>query len=349
MITLSILTRRLSLAATMIFMLLLVNCSESDDEDVVIGDENTAELTFGIRHDLSLDDYEEIASNISPYDTDEYPDFSPIICFNYSDDGSDDKDSYATGTLVSEFWVLTAGHNFFSSDEQSSPTLVSGIDVLVGLDPNNPDAEHEVEKIVFHPTWLEDDDLFTTANDLALVKLKTPITNITPALINDEEVESIGIIIWYAGFGDYSNQPGQDPDLISKMHAIQNTLDRTSTGILSQSSAGTYLGGLLAFDFDSPNGNVNTLGDDRTTEEENLLGGSTTSSAIALPFEASTVPGDSGGPLMMKLDGMWKVCGVLSGAAESALPDHEGSNYGEIDVFIRTATAYDWISAVITE
>lgn len=340
--------RRLPLVAIIILMITLVNCSESDDEDIVI-DENTSELTFGIRHDLKLSDYEEIASNTSPYNTDEYPDFSPIICFNYSDDGSDEKDSYATGTLVSQYWILTAGHNFFSSDEQSNPSLVSGIDVLVGLDPNNPDAQHEVEEIVFHPTWLENDDLFNTANDLALVKLKTPITNITPAPINDEEVETIGNIIWYAGFGDYSNQPGQDPDLISKMHALQNILDRTSTGISSESSAGTYFGGLLAFDFDSPNGDVNALGDDKTTEEEDILGGSSTSSPTALAYEGGTVPGDSGGPLMMKIDGEWKICGVLSGAAESALPNHVGSSYGEIDVFIRTATAYDWISSVIAK
>lgn len=338
--------RRLPIVASIALILTLISCSP-DEEDIIIEEENTSELTFGIRHDLSLNDYEEIASNTSPYDTDEYPDFSPIVCFNYSDDGSDDKDSYATGTLVSEYWILTAGHNFFSSDEQSSPTLVSGIDVLVGLNPNIPEAIHEVEEIVFHPTWLEDDDLFNTANDLALVKLKTPITNIIPAIINDEEVETIGDIVWYAGFGDYSNQPGQDSDLISKMHALQNTLDRTSTNISSQSSTGTYFGGLLAFDFDSPNGSINALGDDRTTDEEDILGGSTTSSAIALPYEGSTVPGDSGGPLLMKIDGEWKICGVLSGAAESALPNHIGSNYGEIDVFIRTATAYDWILSVI--
>lgn len=338
---------KLPLVVILFFVLTLMSCSVSDDEDIVIEDGNTSELTFGIRHDLSLADYEKIASNASPFDIDEYPDFSPIVCFNYSDDGSDDKDSYATGTIVSEYWILTAGHNFFSSDEQSTPTLVSGIDVLVGWDPNNPDAVYEVEEIVFHPTWLENDDLFITANDLALVKLTSPITDITPASINDMEVEVIGDIIWYAGFGDYSNQPGQDTDLISKKHALQNILDRTSTGILSQSSAGTYVGGLLAFDFDSPNGDINALGDDKTTEEEDILGGSTTSNAVALPYEAGTVPGDSGGPLMMKIDDEWKVCGVLSGTAESALPNHVGSNYGEIDVFIRTATVYDWISTVI--
>ncbi|MFY0608282.1 MAG: trypsin-like serine protease [Cyclobacteriaceae bacterium] len=341
------LKRKFLLGLSILSMITLVNCSDFDEEDPVV-DTRSSENTFGIRHDLTLADYEKIATNASPYDTDEHPDFSPIVAFTYSLDGSSDYEFVATGTLVKPDWILTAGHNFFVSENQTSPAPVSGITVCLGNDPNDPDQTFEVAELVFHPTWLEDDvELFGTANDLCLVKLKTSITSVTPAIINDKEVEQIGEMVWYGGFGDYSTQPGQNPDDYSKKHAFQNILDRTANDLESKSSAGTYIGGLLSYDFDSPAGDVNPYGDDVVSEDEMLVGGSTTSSATPLPFEACAVQGDSGGPLYMKIDGEWKICGVLSGAGDALLPDHKDGNYGEIDFYTRTATAYDWISSVI--
>lgn len=337
------LSRLLSIFLLLVF---LSACETDDFFDDEEGQEPQGEAVFGIRGDLQLADYEAVATNNAPYNTDDFPDFSSVVCFTYSTNGSDDYEFVATGVLVKEDWILTAGHNFFISDEQNNPADPRGILVNTGIDPNNPDATYEVSELIFHPTWLEDDDVFGKANDLCLVKLARPITGITPAPIYSTTDEAIGAVLWYAGFGDYSTQPGQNPDLYSKKHAVQNTLDRKVSGIQSVSSAGTYQGGLLAYDFDSPSEMHNSLGDNFSSEEEDLLG-TGRSNPVALVFEGSTVEGDSGGPIFLKKDNVWQVCGILSGGASEPVPNYRDGDYGGIDFYIRTSTAISWINSVI--
>jgi len=303
-------------------------------------------IAYGIRHDKTLSEYEDVATNNTPYNTIDYPDFSPVIMFSYSLDGSQSVDYVASGVLISEDWILTAGHNFFVATEQDEPAPVSGITILVGNNPNNPTSTHSVSELVFHPTWIEVNNDFLNANDLCLVKLSTPITNITPAELNHEQTETIGETIWYCGFGDYSQKFNQDPDLFSKKHAIENILDRKVDGITSNSGGETYTGGLLAFDFDAPTADVNSLGDDEIYSDESLLGDGS-SSATATTFEGTTIPGDSGGPIFINVNGTWKVCGILSGGVNYPFDNYVDGGYGDISVFIRVSSNIDWIYSVI--
>jgi hypothetical protein len=232
------------------------------------------------------------------------------------------------------------------ADEQTSPAKTSGIQVFVGNDPNTIQQGLEVEKLVFHPTWLTDNDGYFFGNDLCLVKLKEPISFITPAKINISKDERIGEIVWFGGFGDYTQQIGQDADLLPKKHALQNVLDRKVDGINTGIKGKTYSGGILAFDFDSPDGNVNSLGDSYESEDEKNLG-SGTSDAMALPYEGTTVEGDSGGPLFILTAEGWKIAGVLSGGADMPIQNHKDSSYGDISLFIRTSSNAEWILSVI--
>lgn len=306
----------------------------------------SGEETFGIRHDRSLAEYEKIAANVSPYNTEDYPDFSSVIQFSYSLNGTNAEDYQATGTLVAPNWILTAGHNFYVAEEQSNPAPASGVKVNFGNDPNNPNRTIEVVEIVYQPSWIEHNKDFENANDMALVRLKDSVTTITPAVINFDEVENIGGQVWLAGYGDYSQQKGQDQDKLSKKHAIENILDRVNKGIKVSTNGVEYEGGLLAFDFDSPLKDINTLGDDVVNPDERLLGEG--SSDIApLNFEGATVSGDSGCPLFMKIDGQWKIIGVLSGGAQDPVENLPDADYGDISIFIRTAMQKDWIQSVI--
>lgn len=302
--------------------------------------------TFGIRHDKELVEYEAVATNQSPYDSEEYPDFASVVAFSYSLDGSDNAEFVATGTLISPEWILTAGHNFFVAEEQEAPAPVSGISVLVGDDPNEPSDTYEVAELIFHPTWIAQSNDFLNGNDLCLVKLTTPITGISTAQMNLSGNETIGNTVWGCGYGDYSRQPGQDPDAFSKKHAIQNTLDRSIDGVMSSVNGETYTGGLLAFDFDDPDGVINALGDETVNEDEALLGDGT-SGAISTAFEATTVQGDSGGPLFIRTGGAWKIAGVLSGGASNVFEGHADSSYGDISIYISVASHRDWIESVI--
>ena len=314
-----------------------------DEEDLIEEIEEDsigADHAFGIRHDRTLAEYEAIACNSAPYNTADHPDFTPVVAFIYGSDG----DYSASGTLISLYWILTAGHNFFEAGEQDEPEQPATITVLLGADPNTPLSMHTVAELVFYPSWLEDDDWWL-GNDLCLVRLAEPITSVEPARINTSLDEHIGSISWICGFGDYSEQEGQDPDVLSKRHAMQNTLDRKVDDIPYVSGGVDYSGGLLAFDFDAPDGTINSLGDGLVNEEEALLGPGS-SSAQALPFEGSTVEGDSGGPLLVRINGVWKLAGVLSGGASDPIEDHLDSTYGDISVFTRVATHAEWILSV---
>ena len=321
--------------------LFLFSCGAEEEEEA-----EPNRTAFGIRADRPLSDYEKVASNQAPYNTDNFPSCSPVIAFSYSLDGSNGADYVATGTLIKPDWILTAGHNFYVAEEQSSPAPTTGIRILVGNDPNNPSATYTVERLVFHPSWETQNEDFVRANDLCLVKLSTPITNITPAQINTELVNLVGQTTWFCGFGDYSQQLGQNPNLLSKKHAIQNVLDRQNEGIESQANGVTYRGGLLGFDFDSPSGTINSLGDTKVGADEALLG-TGTSDPTATEFEGTTVEGDSGGALFIKVGNTWKVCGVLSGGADEPIDNHADGDYGDISIFIRVATHKTWIESVI--
>ncbi len=301
--------------------------------------------TFGIRHDKSLLEYEEVATNVAPYHTADYPDFSSVVNFTYSLDGSQEFEYVASGVLIDSIWVLTAGHNFFTSDDQSSPALASGIQVNFGVDPENPDQTRKVAELVFHPTWLDDDDVYGNANDFCLVKLKEPVTDLPYAPLAKVNNEPLNATVWYAGYGDYSRERGQDRNLYSKRHAIENVLDRVVGDINSQNRAGeVYVGGLVAFDFDAPDSSVNSLGDEFISEDEPLLGDGS-SSAVPREFEGGTVEGDSGGPLFVQIDGQWLVIGILSGGATEPIRRHRDGDYGDISIFTRVSTAIQWIES----
>ncbi len=300
------------------------------------------ETTFGIRHDRSLSEYETIAANSDP----NKPDFSSVISFSYSLDGSSNHDYVASGVLIDSEWILTAGHNFYDTQSQNNPALVSGISVKVGNNPNNPDSIVTVSELVFHPTWLDGQQGIEHANDLCLVKLTVPITGITPAILFSTNSEQLNEEVWHCGFGVYSDQPGQDSNLDSNKHAIQNILDRIETGFETSVGGIIYSGGLLAFDFDNPSGTINSLGDDLVNEDESILGlGS--SSPICLNFEGTTVTGDSGGPLFLKDNGVWKVVGILSGGAVDPINNYIDGDYGDISIYTQVSSVYNWINSTI--
>ncbi len=214
-------------------LILFTSCGEFEDEEVTVG----TETAFGIRHDKQLADYESVAANVAPYNGTEYPNFESVVNFTYSLDGGSEPEFVASGVLVAPDWILTAGHNFFDSQEQSSPPPVSGIKINIGTDPNNPSATLAIEQLVFHPTWINESEVIVGANDFCLVQLANPINDIEPAILEKNSDEIVGSQVWFCGYGDYSARPNQDPDLYSKRHAINNMLDRVVDGITSRTAS----------------------------------------------------------------------------------------------------------------
>ncbi len=224
-----------------------------------LGKVNNSPQTFGIRNDKKLIDYEAIASNVAPYNTSEFPDFRAVVSIHVADK----KDVFiGTGVLINSQWVLNAAHNFILPEETKNLPILSNVSILIGNDPNKPLKTLTVSQIIVHPHWTSSDGGFEKGMDLALVKLATPINDISPAAVNyDINGEKDKAYIWTCGFGDFSQQPGQNKDDYSKKHAMVNVLDRIVNGLSTTVSGVKYNGGILAFDFDAPDGKFNTLGD----------------------------------------------------------------------------------------
>ena len=90
--------------------------------------------------------------------------------------------------------------------------------------------------------------------------------------------------------------------------------------------------GVLGIDFDSPQARDNTLASGNSVE----LLGSGDSQATPLTLGASTAVGDSGGPAFVRTLGYWRLHGVVSyGTSES--------EYGDVTVYTRLASHYDWL------
>lgn len=335
----------LKLSILALLSVFIYSCSTdegAEDEEEEMVDPVEITKTFGIRHDKTLADYEAIVTA-----TGDYPDFGAVVYLTvFKEDGS--VKSFASGVLIDEEWILTAGHNFFISSD-ASPTMAANITVKFGNDPNDTNSlDLDVSAIVLHPTWVAEGGDIYKGNDLCLLKLSAPITDVTPAAIFTQNSVQVGSQSWFSGFGDYSAQPGQNADNFSKKHAYQNILDRKTDDRSTTISGTTYAGGHLAYDFDNPEGTVNSLGDDfNGADEMNLFPTGGTSAIPLLEYEAGSVIGDSGGPIFVKDGSVWKVAGVLSGGLNEPIEDHQDSGYGDISLFTRTFPMLAWIQSVI--
>ena len=91
----------------------------------------------------------------------------------------------------------------------------------------------------------------------------------------------------------------------------ENIIDRY--GLPANGGGGSNI---ISTDFDNGSNAANTING---------------SSPVPVEFEATTAPGDSGGPVMVQLDGEWLVAGVLSGGTTST------SVYGDVSWWTGTA------------
>jgi hypothetical protein len=98
----------------------------------------------------------------------------------------------------------------------------------------------------------------------------------------------------------------------------ENIIDRYGS---PASSGGTNI---ISTDFDNAAGSTNTI---------------PSSSATPLEFEATTAPGDSGGPVLVQFGSEWVIAGVLSGGTTST------SVYGDISWWTGTAIYRDAIES----
>tara|TARA_B100000959_G_C14920223_1_gene599165 strand:- start:12 stop:1265 length:1254 start_codon:yes stop_codon:yes gene_type:complete len=294
---------------------------------------------IGWRHDVSLDLHRQMGSNLGNFSPNaDFPDLSPVGVV-HSNEGT-----IGTGTLLSPTMVVTAAHVLRGSNSAAVPDA-SDWSFSLGSDYQEAQAVHAVSDIILHNGWtarlsyehgIGDGDLLGV--DLALVRLKEPVTSVTPARFNDDSLEAIGSRIILAGYGSLAKgDVGVTIIDNYERFAGENSLDRVVEIVNAPDVPSADRGGLLGMDFDEPKGFFNSLGPNVTSVD---YLGSGSSSSTPLPYEATTAEGDSGGPAFMRIKGAWKVVGTVSYGTKE-------SSYGDVTVYTRLASQPVWLRSYL--
>ena len=259
-----------------------------------------------IRHDVDPDKYivEEA----------DYPAVFPVL------ETKRLKDCVAT--LIAPQWAITAAHCLtllYENDFGTSPYTVSiaGTENVV-VDAIWPEqlGALEIRKDSDGNIIGRSLDVPDFSDDVALLKLDTPVTHVDPIALYESEDE-VGKIVTLLGWGDF----GMGDKGIPK-RVINDKKFRQATNQITKTKKN-----YLFFDFDSPR------------------------SGKALPLEGVNGPGDSGGPALVSTNSGPQIIGISSGGRyrnpfKRFTPQGQ---YGWQEYYVRVSQIRDWIEKVIEE
>ncbi|OAX58177.1 trypsin-like serine protease [Xanthomonas graminis] len=217
------------------------------------------------------------------------------------------------GVLIAPQWVVSAAHAVTWQADIKQVTL-NGI-------------SRDVERLVIHPgykkppqalldqalaTW--DWTLFRVAlsssDDIALLKLARPVTDVAPAALNTRNDE-FGQTIKIMGKGATGN--GVTGYQFSSSHRTE--LRRAYNTVSSAD------GRWFCYTFDKP--------------------------SHALPLEGGSGSGDSGGPVLLQAGKEWLLAGLTSWSDPQSAIRTPG-RYGQISCNVRLSHYSEWIESIIS-
>ena len=290
---------------------------------------------IGKRDDVNWTSHYQLGNNSGNYEVgEEYPDLS-VVGAIISQNGA-----LGTGTLIAPNYVLTAAHvlknDYYETPDPSEWEFVMYYD----LSEVSSVYKYQIDDIIIHPAWsarqtesnaLGDGDELGV--DLAILRLSRSIVNVYPARLpskNDDPLNQRAVL---AGFGTLveGDSGASDNSNVLRVGA-ENMIDRSVAQVFKPGVPENQLGGVLGIDFDSPEQGHNSL---ESGSSVDLLGPGE-SGSTPLPLEASTAVGDSGGPAFCRTNNSWRIHGVVSYGTES-------SSYGDVTVYTRLASHYDWL------
>jgi chymotrypsin len=216
------------------------------------------------------------------------------------------------GVLIAPQWVVTAAHAVTWQSHIKRVTING--------------SAREVERLVLHPgykkppqplldraiatwDWTLFRALLATSDDIALIQLAAPVTDVSPAVIykSDREFDQMVKIIGKGATGNgvtgYDFSGSHRTELRRAHNKITSAHDRW-----------------ICYRFDAP--------------------------SEALPLEGGSGSGDSGGPVLVQYEKDWLVAGLTSWADPQSANRTPG-RYGQFTCNVRLSHYQGWIEGVM--
>lgn len=218
------------------------------------------------------------------------------------------------GVLIAPQWAITAAHTIPQHHELDQ-VVINGV-------------ARDVDRIVIHPgyarppqelinqalstgEWILAVVQIASTDDIALVKLTKPVTDVAPVAIHRRGDES-GQIVQIVGKGATgTGAAGHSP------HGPNRTELRRAFNTITSAHDRWF-----CYVFDEP--------------------------ASALPLEGKTGSGDSGGPALIRVDDQWILAGLAAwGFIHGDVRTTRPGLYGQITCNVRLSHYREWIEGVI--
>jgi hypothetical protein len=218
------------------------------------------------------------------------------------------------GVLIAPQWVVTAAHAVTWQSEIKQVTIAG--------------VPRDVERLVIHPGYKKSPQklldqalatwdwtlfrvLLSSSDDIALLKLAQPVTDVSPIAINKSDDE-FGQIIEIIGKGATGNGVTGYEFSSSRRTELRRAYNKVTGAD----------GRWLCYMFDKP--------------------------SEALPLEGGSGSGDSGGPVLLQTEKGLLLAGLTSWSDPQSTNRTPG-RYGQITCNVRLSHYKDWIESIISE
>jgi secreted trypsin-like serine protease len=217
------------------------------------------------------------------------------------------------GVLIAPQWVVTAAHAVTWQSEIKQVTI-AGVPRDVELLVIHPGYKKPPQKLLDQALATWDWTLFrallSSSDDIALLKLAQPVTDVSPVAINKSDDE-FGQIIEIIGKGATGNGVTGYEFSSSRRTELRRAYNKVTGAD----------GRWLCYMFDKP--------------------------SEALPLEGGSGSGDSGGPVLLQTEKGLLLAGLTSWSDPQSTNRTPG-RYGQITCNVRLSHYKDWIESIIS-